>query len=1187
MRVTRLEIFGFKSFLERFVLDFNKDLIGIVGPNGCGKSNVVDALRWILGETHAKQLRGGSFEDLIFNGSDTRRPLGMAEVSLTIQPESDWQTKAKDRAEGKVSQDPNLEQEELDTSETEVSIDESELVLEPLADEVVSVLPERIHEIPGIFDAAEIQFTRRLFRSGESEYYINKVPCRLKDMQELFRLIGLGARGLSIVQQGQIGQFISKKPHERRELLEDAAGISGFRTKIEATERRLEKTSDNLNRLNDLVIEIEKQVRSLKKQAERARSRNQLKSELYDAEKELFTVKAGKLVCSISDALNSKLEIEDLVAGCETEISEHEARLNESEGELLSFDSDLFALRTKKDDLSRVILENEASLNAARRRVLDEEARVENLSEQKVNLSERIDVIDLEFTKLEREKVDISDSRDDLSTQIESLRSELVSIQANNQQKLEEFLNSENTQDGSDDGNNIQSEILSISSQIEEKDLLIKSASGLHDELKSNSRDLKDKETNRNSIERNLNSIGSEIKAIKSQLDGLSAHALKEVGVEAGDSVEIEGAVLLSLLSVKPEMERVVHAVLGDRANYLVSKDASKFLKNYLSGNSTSKKMLGMFEAKESGLTVKQELDQNIQMELSNFGSPILDYVSLPSEYEGLSKKLFSNIWVAKSKDSAIQLRDKLATTDLQDFLVVLSSGEVLTSWGWYTTVGEGLHLSFARRIKELESEQSVILASLDEAEAGVREAELALEKGREKIEEINMERQVSANLQKQLSSLLVKQSEEQRARVEELRNRERVLRQEFSRIEKEKESKIQSLERDYVLANARTESITRTAERLTSEKVSYSEKIESILESVAEAQAKVEILLQEEVDLVSKVQLSSDSLSMREQIGALENDIRGIEDSRYQIQGGLNEIKQSITQIRDRKSRLEVEHRAVVQKEDRAKIELDMLLEDIARTYPEDQTFLVPEESEYRSSLEDGKPVQVTSELQDKASSLRKRLEREGEVDPQSIEMYETEKERLETLIAQRTDLLNAKITMERTIRQLKELSKDRFVSTFNSVKETFKDLIPRLFAGGSGHLELVNPEDPLTSGVEVVVRPPGKKISTMELLSGGEKALVATAILVSMFLHHPGPICVLDEVDAPLDDANLGRFLEVVKEISSRTQFLIITHNKITMQAVDRIIGITMQERGVTTALSVDLEEAEATLKKKVVNS
>lgn len=1185
MRVTRLEIFGFKSFLERFVLDFNKDLIGIVGPNGCGKSNVVDALRWILGETQAKQLRGGSFEDLIFNGSDTRRPLGMAEVSLTIQPETDWQSKAKERAQGIVST-PKNDEDRIEDSELEENSEVQEVVTEE--EEVVSALPDRVMDMPGIFDAAEIQFTRRLYRSGESEYYINKVPCRLKDMQELFRLIGLGARGLSIVQQGQIGQFISKKPHERRELLEEAAGISGFRTKIEATERRLEKTSDNLNRLNDLVIEIEKQVRSLKKQADRARSRNQVKAELYDSEKNLFNLKAGNLVCLIADATNTKLQIEDHISVCETEISEHESRLNDSEGELLGFDTELYALRTKKDELSRIILENEASLNAARRRVLDEESRILNLSEQKASVEERLSANEEEALKLETERTEILRSKEELQLKIESEREALRILNEDNAKKLSDFIQSEQESLNAGSENSVSSELLTLTSTIEEKDLLIKASSGLHDELKEISRDLKEKEVSRNSVERKLSSVNSEIRAIRSQLDSLSAHALQEVGLEKDQSAGLDGAVLLSLLKVKPEMERVVHAVLGEKANYLVSKNASSLLGSYLGSqkDSKSRNKVGMFELR-SAQAGGETLGASDLEELQAMGSLLTEHVSLKEGYEALSSLIFSNIWVSEGKEQAISLRDKLISKNVKDFLVVLPSGEVLTSWGWYTTVGEGLHLSFARRISELEAESAELTLSLETAELSVKEVEVRLEEKRAQIEAINIERQNLANLQKQLSALLVKQSEEEKRRVEALRQKERTLREEFSRNEREKEAQIQSLERDFVLAKAREESIIRTSERLSSDKLSFAEKIESYLETIGEAELRRDSLIQEEAEIVSKVQLSTDSLSLREQISSFEVDIRAIEDSRYEIQGGLNEVKQSLNAVRDRKNKFESEHRSILQKEDRSKIELDLLVEDIRRSYPEDETFVVPSEDDFRSGIsEDANLNQMISSLQDKSSGLRRRLEREGEVDPQSIEMYEVESQRLEMLVTQREDLLSAKTTLERTIKQLKELSKERFVNTFNSVKETFKDLVPRLFAGGSGHLELVNPEDPLTSGVEVVVRPPGKKISTMELLSGGEKALIATAILVSMFLHHPGPICVLDEVDAPLDDANLGRFLEVIKEISSRTQFLIITHNKITMQAVDRLIGITMQERGVTTALSVDLEEAEATLKKKVVN-
>ena len=362
MRVTRLEIFGFKSFVERFTLAFDHNLLGIVGPNGCGKSNIVDSLRWVLGETHAKQLRGSALEDLIFNGSDSRRPLGMAEVSITIKPDKGWKERLENSRdelatileEAEAEAAPKLaveDAERVEVADPEINVADTEVVVahttsglngngsvngsgaaKTAADQ--SFLHSGLLDIPGLFNAAEIQLTRRLYRSGESEYFINRVPCRLRDMLDLYRIIGLGARGLSIVQQGQIGQLISKKPIERRELLEEAAGISGFRTKLESAQRKLEKTSFNMDRLRDITIEVEKQVKVLKRQAQRARTRGELKAALEEAELSLFRARSSRL-------LLEKIAVSDQRETAEQEVGAAQAKLDEQQAQQLSLQATL------------------------------------------------------------------------------------------------------------------------------------------------------------------------------------------------------------------------------------------------------------------------------------------------------------------------------------------------------------------------------------------------------------------------------------------------------------------------------------------------------------------------------------------------------------------------------------------------------------------------------------------------------------------------------------------------------------------------------------------------------------------------------------------------------------------------------------------------------------------------------
>jgi chromosome segregation protein len=1191
MKVTRLEIFGFKSFLERFVLNFDKNMIGIVGPNGCGKSNVVDALRWVLGETHAKQLRGGSFEDLIFNGSETKRPLGMAEVSLTIQPESGWEQKVKAQSDlsDAVSEIDRIEQELSDKTEVSAS-DETEVIQErnSFQEEPLSIISKKIMEIPGIFDVAEIQFTRRLYRSGESEYYINKVPCRLRDLQDVYRLIGLGARGLSIVQQGQIGQFISKKPLERRELLEEAAGISGFRNKMEAASRRLDKTNDNLSRATDILGEVEKQVRSLKRQAHRAMARQSLKEELFQSDLELFRLKSSRLVTDLSEKEKEHTALETEVESHTASLHESDARITELEAQIHEVEATILSYRRDKDNYSRSLMEQETRLQNIRVTLASYESESQHIQNRLDDAEKRKEVIQSEILRLTEDYATLKEQHSVISSRITEKKESNTQLREEHRRRLQNFIDESqemlSSSDNSGSSNQTSDKINLINKNIQEKESLLQDVDNLHREANVQNSRLKDSERQKIEIEKKITAIDSEIAAINKQLDTYASHALEATAGSGSERLR-NAKVLLSLLEVPKEYERALQAILGEKAEYLLSQDSASVLDEFLREKKTdSKKKVGIIDAGYAPL----HSSQNISLSSIEGVVPAISVVRISEEYSQVVSSILGDTYIADNLDDALKLKTALLESGKASFSIVLTTGEVLTPWGWFSTHGEGVQFSFTRRLNELESQKVLVEEDLAMSIRAIAENEQSVKMIKTEIDSCNSVRNELHSLQKELSNLFRIKGEEEKLQAELVRKKERELRDELQKIEIREASLLRGIEQESMKLESSLKNNQLQVERLMQEVDSIETKSVSFTDSLEEIKSKID-KSKEDVRIAQEHSFSESSQQLKDSINGIEIKIEEYENQRVEFQKQLGQIRFEQSETRREKDSVDRKIRSVISEVDRSRIELEMILENAQKQYPENEVFALPGEDEALSlisSHEDtiSKRIEV---LRDTSQSLRKKLEREGEVDPQSIELYEQEEARFISMTSQITDLRKAKETLERTIRQLKELSKIRFIETFKAVNEKFKELVPRLFAGGSGHLELLHPEDPLQSGVNIVVRPPGKKITTMELMSGGEKALVATAVLVAVFLHHPGPICVLDEVDAPLDDANLGRFLSLIREISDRTQFLVITHNKLTMQAVDRLIGITMQESGVTTAISVDLEESEEVIEKWVASA
>ncbi len=1219
MRVTRLEIFGFKSFVERFSLAFDENLIGIVGPNGCGKSNIVDSLRWVLGETHARQLRGTKQEDLIFNGSDSRRPLGMAEVSITIRPSEHWGEQARQQQDELAAllrdDEPEGGTDESSLQEEPLVVEES-LEIETGAIDIVtgdsisdgaqegdsstaaslatkeqssnghaaeSILRSRLTEIPGLFNASEIQLTRRLYRSGESEYFINRVPCRLRDMTEIYRLIGLGARGLNIVQQGQIGQIISKKPIERRELIEDAAGISGFRTKLEAAQRKLDRTADNMARLKDIIIEVEKQVRVLKRQANRARTRNELKEKLESAELGLFAVKSAKILIG-----KNKAALEQ--DGLTTELESHrssQAKLDAEHGELRAqlekLDIDLVALRSKRDEFFAKLNSERDRLQKLEKDLVRCDTELAEVDVREDELVQREDELDQELLRCEQERNDLQQQQSVLQEELqqaeqlvasvrEAVAEELASIESEMTEKVRSLESAASTVSVEE----IERQILMLSGQLESLDGVEVDQRALRMKLRERKEALQQRLVKKAAIE-------SESRSLHEQQEAVAEHVGKAMGDAATQLSENEVLRTLSSAMVVPsDMQAAVQAALGDKGNFVVSDTAIELGKRFASTTRSGDGRVGVIQRRPKGIADAVALSASEQQAVPT-ARFLAEAVEVQDDYSDLLRALLVDVVVVPDFQSALSFQEAGLAENVYRRMIVTEAGEVVTPWGWYTNDSSGVGYSFARRIEELSVAQEEILSEIEsiEQEVATLEAEeqsLANEAARAK----GIQGQIT-EARKQLSDALqeerrVAQAQQREIRAEEGRRREQALVR-----EREAQAEVNRINSEVQKLGSQIQFSLRSTERLESEKEKVAESRVALQQRVEEVRATKE-RIGSELN-VSGADSGRDELETA--LGVVDREVRELEEERNKHNLRVAEAAQELSEGRRELEKVSDRHSKAALAIERSDLELSMLLEDVSRYYGDACQF--PSQQEIEVLLEEtgGSLDSRVEELQEQSNTLRRRLEREGEVDPESIGRFDEESTRLETLQTQYDDLASATKTLERTIRRLKDLSKTRFVATFEDVRKKFQELVPRLFGGGAGHMELVDPDDPLGSGVHISVRPPGKRLGSMELLSGGEKALVATAVQIAMFLHRPSPVCVLDEVDAPLDDANLDRFISLIQEIADRTQFLVITHNKATMAAMNRLLGITMQERGVSTALSVTFSEAEEELEQWVANA
>ncbi len=1191
MRIKQLELVGFKSFPQRTVLDFPSGVTGVVGPNGCGKSNIVDAIRWVLGEQSPKHLRGDVMEAVVFNGNEKLSPLGMAEVSLTF--------------------------------------DNDRLLAPPTdLDLEVSTLPAHIRELP------EITVSRRYFRSGESEYLINRMPCRLKDITELFLGTGVGSKAYAIIEQGRVEQLINAKPEDRRLFIEEAAGTTLYRARKQAAERKMERTRENLSRVNDILHEIDRQTQYLERQAKKAEVHKRLVEELRGLELRVTgrQWQALQRELAVLDETRERLAAdgERLRGELDATQESHEtvaAAVAAAEHRHAAAREQLAVLEAERHSVQQRIamLEEQRAERARRHARLGEDAEAaraaQATSDERLRQAEREREASAQY--LAFDEGELRTSEEALSAGRTALAALSAALEAAKGALVEHVTREVEVRNGlaslarrrediARQLDKLRGEERELERRREEIDaqLLVRRADldRLRGELahatgeqEARTNELRALAEARRRWERQAVEVEGVVVQTRSRLASLEQIQSTYEGFHRGvraimrEEHSPDGVlgVVADVIDIPQQYERAVAAVLGERLQYVIVRGEEE-------GAEAVDRLRQDAMGRSSFIPLQPRIPDLAGVQsLNGTSRQMLDLVRVRDEYRGIAQALLGEVVLVPDLSTAIAMwrehgvRVTLVTPDGD----VLDPSGVITG-GSDRPIEEEL-LARRREIEQLRvgAESSglqlaEVRAQLDEAGIAMTTAEEAVQAlgagahqltvqivaAEKDIERLEIERPQCCSrrdvVRYEIDSLL---EEEGGASAEEAT--QRIRHDELGALH-------HTLEQALVETRAETDDAVARAEALTAQVTTVKVRVAERRERQAAAAAAVEALHTQRVELAERLTaLQAEREQAERERSTLEQDVaaaRAREAEQVAQRATLDEaVAAGAAAVEEAAAGL----RAVEQRGRELQSALDELRTaqsqaDVARseTRLRGEHLVAAMTEKYEIDLTTVEPVEADAETNDeeekaRVDAVRQRLLRLGEVNVGAIDELREFEERGTFLRTQRDDLQTSLADLERTIQKLNRASRTKFAETFAKANETFQKVFPRLFRGGEGKLVLTNEHDLLESGVEIVVRPPGKRLDTVSLLSGGEKALVAVSLIFSLFLINPTPFCILDEVDAPLDDANIGRYSQMIREMSAHSQFILITHNKRTMESADILYGVTMQDPGVSKVISVNI--------------
>lgn len=1187
MYLKRLEIYGFKSFADRVCIEFDKGITAIVGPNGSGKSNIADAIRWVLGEQSAKSLRGGKMEDVIFSGSHTRKPLGFAEVTLVL-----------DNSDGA-----------LPTEYSEVSI------------------------------------TRRVFRSGESEYYINRTPCRLKDIVELFVDTGIGKEGYSIIGQGRVEEILSMQAENRRGIFEEAAGIMKYKLRKEEAQRKLEKTEENIVRIEDILAELRQQLEPLEVQSRVAQQYLKLRERLKFLEINRFIHQYDRYMARINE-LDTQIQLLD------NDIASHRQRLEQAEKERLMLQQEMERAQKEIEQLvdQRYALIQEVEKVKSHIRLLEE--RIGQYEKDNERLQAEVEEQGLYITRSACEKdacikqlVDLERAIEEKKRYLERLTSELTHLQEellSKQQQLDvrrsdvaqvldrlaECKNSvtryRTQKENLEERYNSTEQL--IRSKLQQKDALMENQRRIRERLDSVVSESHDVLKRREKVKGLINKLKADIvehrnllQAQKQNLEGMKSrfHLLKDMDqAYEGFSRSIRKifeacrqdkalterlcGVVADLIEVPQEYELAIETALGSSLQHIVTEteEDAQYIIEFLRKN-------GYGRATFLPLTSIQPRSLNEHergvLELDGCIGIASQLVKFDPKYSRVVENLLGRVVVTETLAQAIAMARKYSYS----FRIVTLEGDIIHPGGSITGGSSGTRsagiLSRKREIAELKE-------AIEREEASIVDGQNRL----------GMLEQQYAELEKQLGQLdkevhrleLAKTAEEERlqhttaealklerevARLEEER---KGLENELKRIQafiEDRLNEIEQLENQSADVRTAIEAMESSFKGLMKDKEGLEKRIADTRLDLTALELNAENLRQRIKQLEAEVSHRQESIAKKREL--MENNRQQMALCQEEVQehsAALVRLKEDIERLSDvlkqresekeeRSKRMEGLHsdikqlsgvvEEIVDKKHRFEVQrsrLEAELENLQNNIWDEYGITYSCALAYLDK--DLKLNNINQEIQ----NIKENIQALGQVNVSAIDEYKRIKERYEFLESQRRDLVEAKRNLNNIIQDVTRVMEQKFREEFELINEQFQQVFSQLFGGGVAELVLEDQADVLGCGIDIIAQPPGKKLQSLSLLSGGEKALTAIAILFAILKRKPTPFCVLDEIETALDEANLVNLGRFIKEFSRDTQFIIITHRRPTMEVADALYGIAMEEKGVSKLVSVRLDKA-----------
>jgi chromosome segregation protein len=1180
MQLAKLEIKGFKSFADKIVINFDEGITGIVGPNGCGKSNVVDSIRWVLGEQKTSALRSEKMENVIFNGTSSRGPQQMAEVSLTIN-----NTK--------------------------------------------NILPT---------EYSQITITRRLYRTGESEYLLNGVACRLKDITNLFLDTGVASNSYAIIELGMVDDLLNDKDNSRRMLFEEAAGISKFKKRKKETLKKLEDTDADLERVEDLLFEIEKNMKSLEKQAKQTETYYRIKEEYKEKSITLAKVVVNKQKDRFNNINKRVAEENDRKVGLASEMADKEASVEKSKNELVLKEKTLSSRQKSINEFVSKIRQYESDKQIKNERLKYLNDRANGLREQidqdkKSNERARFSIQSLENEKnnaqdifeeishkLEGLKADYEDQKRvtaELQTQADSLRRvqrekqeesfqinkavEIREIQVSSlKQELEKTASDSTQQSASlvEFENKLKILQQSLAERNAEQERLKKEEEDIQERISAMEKTIEMIREEMNVTSRKLDARQNEYNLTKSLVENLEGfpEAIKFLKKKVAKNAPL----LSDILTTSEEYRVAIENYLEPFLNYYIVEHESEAYEaiNILSDASKGKAHFFILDTFDKFEPTPGRIYDN--------AFPATEIIEYDQKYRKLMTYILDKVYIYEGDPKT------LPPSDGNTFITKngkLTKRKFSISGG---SVGlfEGKKIGRAKNLEKLEKEIKELSSKLDEIRSSMLEKQADLEKLRnskirQRIEEVQNDiRQVNDEFvsvrtkREQFSEML---SSADLRREDILEKIDTLLKELDDLKPKAKLAQHELEEQEDKLAGI-THNLASNNEVLSQKSAAYNEqnifyhqqdnRVKSIdqeirfkQESMEQSSSRIEVNIEElkknedEVKRIIETTQSNDDelLGMYEEKEQMEKGLAEAEKDYYETRGQIDQVEKQLREIQHQRQHIDTVLMDLQNQLNESKMQLNSVKERLSVEFNVDLDSVInqgnAEEAEQEAAiLEKLDEDKIRAEVQ----KIRDRLDNMGPINPMAMEAYTEIKQRNDFILEQKADLLKAKESLFNTISEIEGVASETFMDSFNKIKDHFIRVFRSLFTEGDEcDLRLVDPSKPLDSDIDIIAKPKGKRPLTINQLSGGEKTLTATALLFSMYLLKPAPFCIFDEVDAPLDDANIDKFNNIIRTFSKDSQFVIVTHNKRTMSSTDVIYGITMVEKGVSRVVPVDLRE------------